>query len=407
MRSTMGKIVMAVLALFLVAYIGYQAVDYFYKPYRLETVYKYTFQDSVTGNAVFIREEKQVESEISGVLDYIHNDSEMVSKGMAIAEIYPSSQDILNLERIAELQAEIKMLEDSEKTEENYLSVFETIGTQISDALENIVVDMRMGDVSATAEGKNELMTLINRRQIIAGIEENYDSRISQLKMEIDRLSAQTASAQGFVYAKEKGYFSSAADGYEYAVTPEKMAEMTAEDYKKIIEGKGAQQLTSRVVGKLITDYNWYCAVVISAEEAGRFSIGDSLNIMIDDIGTDFIPVKVENVVTVEESQEAVVILKCGYMNDQLANLRTAEVEITFGAVSGLRIPNSAIRMVGGIKGVYVLKKQTVKYRPIEVIYERNGFVVVRMNEEDASSLQQFDELFVEGNDLYEGKHID
>jgi len=146
---------------------------------------------------------------------------------------------------------------------------------------------------------------------------------------------------------------------------------------------------------------------VISAEEAGRFSIGDSLNIMIDDVGTDFIPVKVENVVTVEESQEAVVILKCGYMTDQLANLRTAEVEITFGAVSGLRIPNSAIRMVGGVKGVYVLKKQTVKYRPIEVIYERNGFVVVRMNEEDASSLQQFDELFVEGNDLYEGKHID
>ena len=71
------------------------------------------------------------------------------------------------------------------------------------------------------------------------------------------------------------------------------------------------------------------------------------------------------------------------------------------------RTPNSAIRMVGGVKGVYVLKKQTVKYRPIEVIYERTGFVVVRMNEEDPASLQQFDELFVEGNDLYEGKHID
>ena len=414
MRSTIGKIAMAVLALFLVAYVVYQGVDYFYTPYRLETVYKYTFQDSVVGKGVFIRDEKTVVTDIDGVVDFIHNDSEMVSKGYPIAEIYPTNQDILNIERVKELQEEIDMLKASENTDDNYLSVFDTIGTQISDALGDIVVDMRSGNISNTAEEKTELLKLINRRQIIAGIEKNYDGRIAELTAEIERIQNSTAEAQGYIYADQKGYFSSSADGYECVLTPDDIEILTIENYENIIEGKGSQNVSDDVVGKLVTDHKWYCAVVVTAEEAQRFKEGDSLSIIIDEAGLEFLPVTVVKIITEEteadtdaEDAKAVVVIKCGYMSDKLASLRTAEIEITFGAVSGLRIPSSSIRMVGGVKGVYVLKKQTVRYRPIEVLREQTGFSVVKMNPDDNGALQQFDEIFVEGNDLYDGKHID
>ena len=71
MRSAMGKIVMAVLALFLAAYVTYQAVDYFYDPYTMETVYEYTFQDSVSCRGVIIRSETVLEADYTGVPDYI------------------------------------------------------------------------------------------------------------------------------------------------------------------------------------------------------------------------------------------------------------------------------------------------------------------------------------------------
>jgi len=403
----MGKIVMGVLALFLLAYVVYQAVDYFYEPYRLETVYDYTFQDTVSCRGVFIRDEEIVAADYSGVPDYIYKDGSMISKGMAIAEIYPSGADIRNIERVSELEAEIDMLRDSQNTSDNYLSIFDTIGSQISDTLGGVVKDMRSGNVSEISGKKTALMTLVNRRNIIAGTETDYEKRITELENQIESLRSRTSEANGYIFAEEKGYFSSANDGYENVLYTGMVDEMSIADVTRVLEGKGAKRIPTASIGKMVTDFRWYYAAVVSAEEAERFREGAELTLMIDMSNVEDLPVKVYRVIIEEGKSTAVVVLSCSYMSEQLSRLRTAEGRISFGTVSGLRIPDRAVRMVGGVKGVFVRKKQTVRYRPIEVVYSRTGFVIVKWDRENADGLQIFDEIFVEGNDLYDGKQVE
>ena len=407
MRSAMGKIVMAVLALFLAAYVTYQAVDYFYDPYTMETVYEYTFQDSVSCRGVIIRSETVLEADYTGVPDYIYKDGSMISKGMAIAEIYPSAQDILNRERVKELEAEIDMLRDSQDTAENYLSVFETIGSQISEVLGDVVADMRSGDVSDIAEKKTRLMTLVNRRRIISGAEESYDGRIAELEKQIEGLNSRTADASGYITAETKGYFSSVTDGYENVLSLSAADGLTIPDVEALLAGKGAQRLPSSAVGKMVTSYKWYYAALIDAEDAERFRNGMELYLFMDSSDIERLPVTVANVVTEEGNDSALVLFSCGYMSEQLSRVRYSDGEISFGTISGLRIPERSVRMVDGVRGVYVLKKQTVRYKPIEVIYNGTGFVIVKWDSEDQSALQLFDEIFVGGNKLYEGKQMD
>lgn len=407
MRSAMGKIVMAVLALFLAAYVVYQAVDYFYDPYTMETVYDYTFQDVVSCKGVLIRDEAVLEAEYSGVPDYIYKDGSMISKGMAIAEIYPSAQDILNRERVKELEAEIEMLRASQNTAENYLSIFDTIGSQISDVLGNVVADMRNGDVSGIASKKTRLMTLINRRRIIAGTEESYDGRIVELEKQIEGLNSRTAQAEGYITAEKKGYFSSTTDGYESILTLSGADELTIADVRGALDGDGRQAVPSSAIGKLVSTYKWYYAALIPAADAERFRNGMELKLLMDSSDIERLPVTVTRIITEEDSDSAVVLLSCGYMSEQLSRLRTSDAEIFFGSITGLRIPDRSVRMVGGVRGVYVLKKQTVRYKPIEVIYSGTGFVIVKWDSEDAKALQIFDEIFVGGNKLYDGKQLD
>ena len=118
------------------------------------------------------------------------------------------------------------------------------------------------------------------------------------------------------------------------------------------------------------------------------------------------IPAKVEKIVQDESSENAVVIFSCDYISGELLKLRSHSAEIIFKQINGLRIPEKALRMVNGQSGVYILKKTVVRYKTVEILYKGVGYYVVKWDSYDSDAIQLFDEVFVEGKDLYEGKQV-
>ena len=57
--------------------------------------------------------------------------------------------------------------------------------------------------------------------------------------------------------------------------------------------------------------------------------------------------------------------------------------------------------------GVFILDRNEVKFRAIDIVYSGNGYNIVKWNQGTKNALQLFDEVFVGGNDLYVGKVID
>ena len=84
---------------------------------------------------------------------------------------------------------------------------------------------------------------------------------------------------------------------------------------------------------------------------------------------------------------------------------------------TGLKVPASAIRMINGETGVYVLDVVTVRFRTAKIIYSTDNSYIVRLpedtdepeNEEEEEegakktpALRLHDNIIIEGKGLYE-----
>ena len=92
--------------------------------------------------------------------------------------------------------------------------------------------------------------------------------------------------------------------------------------------------------------------------------------------------------------------------------LRSQTVQIVERSYSGYRVPTSAVRVVDGVRGVYVLEGSTVRFRRITPLTELDGYMIEqKQNTLDEDSVKYdlgYCELVItNGKDLYEGKIIE
>ena len=118
-----------------------------------------------------------------------------------------------------------------------------------------------------------------------------------------------------------------------------------------------------------------------------------------------------ERIVSETGRREAVLIFSTSTMPEGFSYARVQSVVIEKSTVTGYRIPTSALRMVDGKEGVYILYGSTVYFRRVEVIFESDGYFIVAerdLSREDASEyLGHSDTVISRGKDLYDGKIIE
>ena len=104
------------------------------------------------------------------------------------------------------------------------------------------------------------------------------------------------------------------------------------------------------------------------------------------------------------QNNMTIIYLKCDYMTEGTSNLRNQKIQITSQTFSGLRLNPSSVRIVNGQKGVYIKYDRQVQFKKINSIYETENLVIAEIINGDNSYLRQYDEVIVEGKDLYDGR---
>jgi len=403
MKTVTGKILTILLSVFLLAYIGFQIGEYFYQPYRMETVYRYSVQDSVLCDGVFVRSEEVYDAEYEGILNYVCAEGAMLSSGGEIARVYPEESDIINIEESERIEEEIALLKEAKRKGEGYLSLKGDINKEINEKIREAVSSAESKSAEEAEKIKKELTKLLNIKKVIAGNAEDIDERISELEALLEECEDKISDPLKKLKTSKKGYFVSYTDGYESEVTFENIGNYRVKDFENIA---GAEVKNYGAIGKIVTDYRWKYAAIVPGSSVNKFYTGAELNIDFGIKGLKDIPVKVEKIIQDESSENAVVIFECDYISGELLKLRSHSAKIIFKEINGLRIPEKALRMVNGQSGVYILKKTVVRYKTVEILYKGVGYYVVKWNSYDGEAIQLFDEVFVEGKDLYEGKQV-
>ncbi len=406
-----GKLISALILVFLFCYIIYSGVRYFYSPYQTETAYLYTVAETYRTDAIAVRDEVLLSQPADELLSYVRKDGEVVKAGAVVAHIYKTEQDAVNTAQLERINSEIELLKKAQASSADILRI-ELLNAELNDSVEKVVKAVASRNLKEINTLRDKVQLALGQYRVSTGRDDGYQRRIAYLNKKANELSVATNAQYDVVTTDIGGYFSSAADGYEELLQPE-LEGVSAKELEKLINGNNKPKKPDSA-GKIQIGHDWYYAAVIPKEELYRFKKGVSVELDLGIENCDAIPALIADI-REEESGDAIVMLKTSYINETLISERTVKLEIRFKSYSGLRISSSALRYDGLTEGVYVKNGNLINFKAIERIYTDEDFILCKSaavieDEEDGKKhyepLKQFDEIIVKGTELYDGKVI-
>lgn len=420
-------------AFLLIVCVGYQVYISNNKGIVTEIAMYGTVSDTVQARGFAIRDEKVITDSYSGVLSYRVADGTRVSKGGVIADVYTGESDAAAWNTIDNIEREIENLRPLAKSADFFAANPSTISTQIYTALGDISSELRHGNFSETTALKENLQMVLNRKQLVTGEEspETYQTKIEQLETQRDQLSASARAAVDSITAPAAGYFISSTDGFENVVDVFKVKEITAETVRNLLNREQGTGLSSSV-GKICSDFNWYLVCVFSDNVSWRFEDVTQVNLDIPFASTETIPATVIAKNKDKATGDTAVVFECSYMDSDIASVRNEMVQVNVQTYSGVLVNEKALRFCDvpytytdengneiesvkkNVKGVYVQNGRQLEFVQIFTEKTVNGYAICKteLDEDDYaalvtdSTIQLYDNVVVEGTDLYDGKPI-
>lgn len=403
------SLIYGVVGLFLVAFVAFQAYRYISSRYETETVYHYVVSETARVSGIVLREEGVLDTRIeSGIADYVVADGTKVSKDMVIAEVYQNEEDAAIIRKIRSLNAQQKLLAKVQNPSISSFSHTEALNKQIFSEIGGIAGLVHSGDLGALESRSENLLIYMNSRQIATGKREDFQSVIAQLKDQEDYYLSRIESTPRQIVAPHPGYFIRTVDGFENCYDLRSLSKLRPDTLSEILMRPVKKDPTR--VGKLMTNHNWYFAALVSIEEETSFRQGRNVTLDFHVAGLEPVSATIVYVNEDKDLEQAAVIFRSDYINEDIVNLRNAQVDVNFKSISGLRVSDAALRFEGLQQGVYVVQGEAMVFRPVEVVYEGTGFVLIDAvapaDQRYDQSLKLFDQVIVGGRSLYGGKQV-
>lgn len=399
------RIALSLMGLLLLAYIVYHAFVVPYTSVRTEAALSYSAKETVSVTESYvIRSEHLVSAGAQGVCSYAVSNGSKVANGGTVATLYASETAAQAQQKLIALDRQIANLEALQGMSSNIVVSVDQLEKQLHTRLIATLQAAGDGDYAGLDEMSQTYLTLLNRRMAVTDSTSDFSALLSSLKAERETLVASVGAPIDTLSAPCSGYFISSVDGYENALTPDGIASLTPEAFDEIVPDPAITD--AAFMGKVVSDMEWYLAAKVSFDDALLFVEGTELTLEMTSASADALPVTVARVNKSAAGEDAVVVFKCSYMSAELSALRDPSFQVVLKRYDGLRVPTSAIRVEQGKKGVFVVIGSTLRFVPVSILYNGNGYVVCKRIDPLQEGLHLYDDVVVKGKDLYDGKPL-
>lgn len=400
-------LVVVFLALFLIL----QLYRSLYSSFATESAVYYEDYEGISITGLVIRDENLITSDAGGVMSYTIPEGGRVAKDGLVAEVYGSEAAAQAAQRTEELDAEIAELQTIQQYNDLSAADLDLLNTQIQTAFGHLLESSETGDYSGLDNHAAQLLSLLNRKQVVTGEVEGFADRIAALESEKASLGA--AAPVQTIASSYAGYFISSADGYEGVLSTDMIESLTPEQLETLQPAAAPQN----VVGKVVSDYEWYIAARVNFSDSLKLAEGQELTLKTSLTTMPDLPVTVKRINKSGAEDDVAVVFSCKYMNGELAGIRTQPMTIVLHTYAGLRVSSQAVRIVEQEsvvdgqtvverkRGVYVYTGGEAKFVPVQILYATEGYSICEMSG-DSDGLQLYDEIIVKGKDLYDGKPL-
>lgn len=398
------KILSAVCAIFLLAYLAYQGYMMVYKPVQTKTAFEYTIYDTVDTEIFVIRDEQYITNSSTGTIVPVVEDGKRVSNGQEVALVFNNTQAAANHMKINELEKSISRYKALASQADNFSADIDNIDDEISTRLFWYLDTISTGELEKIGDSSDALRDKIITRQIVTGTTIDFNSKIHSLESELAALQNKNVNYKS-ITAQHSGYYINQVDGFENIIPYKDVKGITVKEIEQIHKAK-PKQIPPSAMGKLVNNYDWYMVCNVKTNSIGNMSVGDRIKVLLPFSSVSEV---MAQVVTLNDtnSDKTAVVLRCNLMNANLANLRKESAELVFDEYTGLKVDSSAIRVNDkGEKGVFVQTGNIINFKKVEILYSADDFVLVGNKNNTKGYIELYDNIVVEGKDLYDGKVI-
>lgn len=284
-------------------------------------------------------------------MEQIKSEGEKVAKNEAIFRYYSNSEDELE-KKISDLDKKID--EAMQKEEESILSDdISALETQISDKLDQLY---RETDLTKIREYKKDIDSYIDRKSRIVGERSPTGSYLKKLIDERSGYENELNEGIEYVNAPVSGTVSYKIDGYEEILTPEKFDTINKELLESIEIKTGQIIATNNESGKIIDEFNFYIACILSSDISKEAEVGDDVTLRLSS-GKE-VPATIEYIS--KEDDDRIIIFEVNQNIQDLISYRKISLDIVWWSSSGKKIPNESIakEQKGDNEISYVIRKR-------------------------------------------------
>lgn len=422
--TLLNRIVMLLLLAAIALYFGVYAWRSWTDPLSTALSYLYTVDDTVEVTGFLAREEMPIPSQ-SGIVDLLPAEGEKVARGQAVAVLYQSTSALDRRQELRALELEREQLQHSLSQEDAGRDA-----AQLNQAVIQSIVRLRAAvaqdDLAGLENDSLNLKSLVYRRDYTygqAGGGASLEEAIARVDGQIAALAQQSGQDTLQVRAEQAGVFSGLVDGYEDLLAPGLLEGYTPSDLDRL-SSRRVQTEEGAYIGKLITSSRWYFICPMSQADAGRLYEGGAVTVRFSRDWAGEVDMQVMRIGPPEGDRVAVVLSTDRFLSDTTL-LRQQTVELVFDSVSGIRVPNAAIRVVARtvadsetgqerqvqVTGVYVLVGSQAEFKAVEVLAQLDDFCLVQpvaptTAREQRELLRAGDEIIVTAGDLFDGKVV-
>lgn len=390
-----GFVLTGVLLLF-----GVQLWQYFSDTLTTTMVYPARTEVTLAADGWIIRDEESFHTN-QGTLIHQRREGEKVGVGQTLATAYSSMGALDTVKKIEEKQLHLQQLEYAL---ESYLDPDAALKLDgaITESLLLLRGELNEGDYADAAEYTSELKGNILKRSYSYTSGSEIQAEISAVKEELSGLR-KSLSGVTTIRADRPGTYSAVCDGYEEKLTPAFLQDLTPAKLSGITAGGEEGN-----VGKLIYGSTWYYAFTLSEADTQRLLDADTVMLRMSKGLEQDVEVTIVSVSEVQDGKQAVVVSGNKYMA-QVTQLRHQSATLVLGNYEGLRIPANALRLSReGQSGVYCLVGFAADFKPVDVIYQGDGYTLVKASDTATGGdiLRSGDEVIVTADELYDGKVV-
>ncbi|MCM1544775.1 MAG: hypothetical protein NC110_05685 [Ruminococcus sp.] len=419
-KNSNKKAFIIILSVFTVIILGYIVQGLYFRytgAIRTEYIFEDNYDETISINGFVVRDEQKKKNGVNtavltdsanGVYSPVVADGSSVALNESIAYIFDSKEQAENYEKSIELKekiSQLKLLQNNKNL--NYLDV-STLNSEIVSTIGSYMDAVDGNKLSETGALIDKINYQITSKQLITGSNINFSKEIASLEAQQEELE-QFSARKGSVKAPFPGYFVSDIDGYEEAFNYNKIDDITSKQIDKLLKSEPKE--INNALGKIVGQHVWYFVCNMSVSEGANLKTNETVNVDFSDKGIHNVKMVVKKIE--RNSDTMAVVFKCSLMNGDLLKLRKETSNITINSYDGFKINSDAVVSENGVVGVYVHAGNLAVFKPIEILYSTESYVVaisapVKEGEtaDSDKQLQQYDKVIVKGRNLHGKKFI-